>query len=511
MTPEQQAAIQKAQARIQAIEAAKSRLAGTSTAAPAVQAPSADMSVMGRIKDNLIGVDDGVMSIGEKAATALNIGGESMTLGVVGDEAAAAADSLVGRGSYDERLQHHRGQEAALREQNPAVAFAAEVAPAMIPGAGGMKLAQAAGKTVGRLGAGAAIGAGSGALYGFAEGEGGANERLGNAAKTAALGGAFGAIAPKVIDGLAGIPKSVRGLLNRSGKRPDSKVYKSLKNQAYKAVDQSGFKFSPDDMTGLEAKVKSVFDDGTYVEETDTASTAVLKILGHRKDKETTLSQLDTIRKNLWSRYSGAKDQPRILDAIGEIDSLIDSKADASDLMKVAREANSRFAKLQLLENAFQKADDQAASIGSGGNTVNKYRQAVTAIINNEKKAKFFSDEEIKIMREFVRGTPSENMKRLAGKLSPSGNGLMMALQTVGGVVSGGASVPLAVAGAAAKSSAESAALRGKEVVLDAVSGFAMPSAPPQLNALGAGLTSGATTQLESLQMPQLRAQQRTR
>jgi len=40
-----------------------------------------DRGLAYRIGDNLIGYDDGVMSPGEKLATALNMGGESMTLG----------------------------------------------------------------------------------------------------------------------------------------------------------------------------------------------------------------------------------------------------------------------------------------------------------------------------------------------------------------------------------------------------------------------------------------------
>jgi len=54
----------------------------------------ADTSFWGRVKDNVVGVDDGIMSPGEKLGTLLNMGGESLTLGIVGDEAAAAAVRL---------------------------------------------------------------------------------------------------------------------------------------------------------------------------------------------------------------------------------------------------------------------------------------------------------------------------------------------------------------------------------------------------------------------------------
>lgn len=124
---------------------------------------------------------------------------------------------------------------------------------------------------------------------------------------------------------------------------------------------------------------------------------------------------------------------------------------------------------------------------------LNKYRQAVEKIINNEKKARFFSQEEIDLMREFVRGTSGENAKRLIGKLSPSGNGLMMALHVVGGMASNGATLPLMAAGAAAKSSADRGALRGADMIQDVVSGFSQAPKAPQINALQSGLiTAGA-------------------
>jgi hypothetical protein len=428
------------------------------------------------------------MSAGEKIATALNIGGESMTMGLVGDEAAAAADAAIGRGSYVERLAHHRGNEEKFREENPKTAFVAEVAPALLPGAGGAKAAAALSNVAGRAGAGALMGAGAGAAYGFMEGEGGAEERGASARNSMILGSLFGATAPAVTSAIGNLPQKLRGVFGFAQKRPTIEAQRSAKNWAYKAVDQSGEVFSGDDMTSLHSSVEQAFQAKHYVEETDNASKAVLTILKRRQGKPTTLSQLDGMRQALWKRYAGAKDQPAILDAIGEIDNLINSRAGASDLMEAARAANSRYAKSQLLHNAFQKAQDQTASAGSGGNIVNKYRQAVARIIDDPKKAKFFSQEEIDLMRGFVRGTFGENTKRLIGKLSPNGNGLMMALHVVGGMASQGGTLPLMAVGAAAKNSADRGVMRGAEVLQDVVSGFSQPPARPQLNALQSAL-----------------------
>lgn len=457
-----------------------------------------DPTMVTTVLDNVVGIDNGVMSPGEKIGTALNNAGESLTIGAVGDEAAAAFDAMLGRGTYDDRLSFYRENQEQFREENPVLSFASELAPALIPGLGGAKLVQALTTKLGRAGAGAALGALSGLVYGFAEGEGGGNERLVSGGATAALGGLFGAAAPKIMDTVSGLPRRVSRAFTRSQERPNVETLRAAKNAAYRAVDEAGEVFSGDDMTGLYQKVSDAFESGNYVEETDNALRATLKILERRSGQNTKLGQLDGIRQNLWKRYAGAKDQPQILDAIKAIDELIDQRAGASSLMTAARAANSRYAKLQLLEDAFTKAADQTAGAGSGGNILNKYRQAVTAIINNEKKARFFTGEEIDLMRSFVRGNVSENVLRRIGKLSPNGNGLMMALHVIGGVASQGASLPLMAVGAGAKSAADRRVMQGAELVKDVVSGYRGVPQSPQLSLPQGAVISGAIPEIEN-------------
>lgn len=452
--------------------------------------PSADMSIWGRIKDNVVGTDDGVMSFGEKLGTALNNGGESLTLGVVGDEAAAGADALIGRGDYASRRDKYRADQEQFRDENPMASFASEVAPALIPGVGAAGFA-AKGATKGAqlLRAGLA-GAGTSGLYGFSEGEDGLANRAKNAATSAAIGGVVGAAAPALINKVQKVPESLRRMMGVAEKRPTVETLRRVKNTAYKLVDDSGEVFGPDEMQGLYRKVARTFDDGNYVEEVDNASRAALSILERRSDKPTTIGQLDGIRQNLWERYASAKDQPQILDAIGAIDELIDTRASTSELMGAARAANAKFAKAQLLERELLKDMDQAASTGSGGNIANKMRQTFTAIVNDERKARFFTADEIAKMRAVIHPSRSEEFLRKFGKLSPDGNGLMLALHTIGGVASGGATVPLMVAGAASKAGADRGVVRQAQGAIDYMTGFA-PSVP-QMNPFSLGI--GAAT-----------------
>ncbi|MEL6584047.1 MAG: hypothetical protein AAFQ36_09465 [Pseudomonadota bacterium] len=468
--------------------------------------PQADMSLMGRIRDNVIGVDDGVMSVGEKIGTGIANAAESASLGFGGDEASAAVDAALGRGAYDERLAHYRGNQERLRQENPVASIASEVAPALIPGLGAAKVAKGL-TTAGRARQGLTVGAATGATLGFTEGEGGTDERISNAALTATLGGIFGAASPKLLDGLASVPRGLRRLFQASQERPTVGRLREVKNQAYRAVDRAGEAFSPQETSAMYQRIVRAFDEGHYVEEVDNAARAVLRNVERRSARPITLSQLDSIRQDMWRRYGNASDQVVILDAIHEVDRLIDSRAATSELMAVARAANARYAKTQLLEDAFQKAADQTASTGSGGNILNKYRQAVTAIVNEPKKARFFSDEEIGFMREFIHGDLPEEVLRRIGKLSPNGNGLMMALHTIGAISTGGATVPLMVTGAGAKSMADRRVQRGAEQIQTMLATGQRPQVP-QLSNVGGATIAAANQPIERTQR-RLRSRQR--
>jgi hypothetical protein len=222
--------------------------------------------------------------------------------------------------------------------------------------------------------------------------------------------------------------RTVNALFKRSSQAPSLETLKQTKTAAYKAADDAGVTFGPSQTTALSDRVKNVLANSDFVEDVDNQTRAALTVIERNAGKELSLSQLDKIRQRLWKRYQAAPNEVAILDLIDEIDTTIDAMPAATPLMEAARLANSRFKKAELIETAFQRAQDQAASTGSGGNVLNLYRQAVTRIINDPKKARFFSQAEIDYMRQFVRGGTAENVLRLMGKVSPSGNGLMLAL-----------------------------------------------------------------------------------
>lgn len=258
--------------------------------------------------------------------------------------------------------------------------------------------------------------------------------------------------------------KTVQAMFKRASDRPSVETLRDAKRAAYSAVDGAGFKLPASVADDIAQRAQAAAASANYVPDVDLQTKAALSILQNQSGKQLSISELDKLRQGLWTRYNRAPNEVAIREMIDIVDEAIQTAPGGGDLMQAARLANSRFKKAELLENAFRKAEDQVASTGSGGNTVNKFRQAITSIINNPKQAKFFSQEEIDMMRRFVRGDVSENMLRLIGKLSPSGNGLMMALN-IGAIAVNPAMAAATATGAGAKAASEAMAMRGAEAL----------------------------------------------
>lgn len=99
---------------------------------------------------------------------------------------------------YAEGRDMARGMMDTARQQNPYITGGAEIGAAMALPIGAIARSPS---LVANMGRGAAMGGGLGAVYGFGAAEGGAGERLQNAAIGGAIGGAAGAAVPAVIAG----------------------------------------------------------------------------------------------------------------------------------------------------------------------------------------------------------------------------------------------------------------------------------------------------------------------
>jgi hypothetical protein len=161
--------------------------------------PPAEPKRLGtRIWENIAGDDDDTtQNFGEKVGTLLNMGGEAMTAGLIGDEASAAVAGVGaaiipgGKGfseAYTDRRDFERQQQELTETTNPGLALGAQIGGAVLPAGLGI------GTGALTLGRSVAVGAGYGGTTGVMEGEG-AKERVSSGLFGTILGGAGGAAA----------------------------------------------------------------------------------------------------------------------------------------------------------------------------------------------------------------------------------------------------------------------------------------------------------------------------
>lgn len=170
-----------------------------------------------------------------------------------------------------------------------------------------------------------------------------------------------------------------------------------------------------------------------------------------------------------------AKNNAMISDLVRKIDDFAESATPADVLtgnsqaasaaLKQARDYWSRFRKLEKVDELLERAGLNAGSTGSGGNVENATRQQLKRLLTDKKLSRGFTANEKDALRKAVLGTPAQNALRLAGKLSPQGNGLMLALQGGLTAVNPWIGIPAMAAGYGAKKTAEAMTGRNAELV----------------------------------------------
>lgn len=262
--------------------------------------------------------------------------------------------------------------------------------------------------------------------------------------------------------------QTFKALAQRSANRPTVEALKNEKNQAYKLVSQGGEGFDAGDIDDLISASTREAGVAGYYPLTDDTTTKALEYLNSLKGRTVYMDDLDKVRRKLGKLYKRADDEVAILSIIKSVDDIVASKGETNSLVQAARASNAKYSKALLLEKAFTKADKQIASTGSGGNIVNKYRQTLTSISENPKKAQFFTKDELATMDRIIKGNVGANTLRLIGKLSPSGNGLMAALN-LGAVAMNPAMLGVSVTAGAAKALSERQIIKAVEKLKDLV------------------------------------------
>lgn len=389
------------------------------------------------LKENLLGDDDPTtQNTGEKIGSFLNKAGESLTFGLVGDEASAKVESALGigrpttadlvkgdnRSAYERRRDHYRQQEEQFAQDHPVAAFGAEFVPLAIPGVGAMAAAAKGTTMTGRMLRGGAVAGGQGATYGFMEGEDGLENRLQQGATTGALSAGIGALAPVVGRGVE------RYADHRATKKATNEMVKNapspqaLKDDAagfYNAGRARGAIASADEAQSLAVDVADTLKregvmraDGSMI----TRDPDAKRILDELQDL-TRFGLEGNQVKPVRELFSGAaRDSHPARARIGKI--LLDKFDDfVGQRAPEYRQGDELYRRAKKAE-----AVDQMIDIADTSDTANALRREFQKADRNQIKGKLggMSDDEVNSMQRVARGGRAENAARAVGRSAPT-------------------------------------------------------------------------------------------
>lgn len=401
----------------------------------------------------------------------------------------AAAEKLTGGERpfseyYQDYLQQQRGMMDQYGQESPAASFFTELGGGLLTGGallkGGQRLASQAPQAIRSflqrpLVQAAAGGAVGGGIYGTMTAEGNVRQRLAEGGQLAIPSALFGIGTQAIVNVLRPVATKISSSWNAAARRPTIESLRRVKNDAYNAADEAGIFFQPEDMQRLYRRSEAIAGFRDFVEEAEPQTKAALTVLQNYRNQQVSLGQLDNIRQSLSKRYksSGYSDQA-ILDMINEVDNIIQTSGPANELMLAARAANNSYKKAELIDNAFDRAQRSAEASGAGGNIQNRYRQVINNVLNSN-DIRFFSEQEVRLMRNFVEGDTLDNVARLIGKLDPSSGGLMLALN-VGAYMADPSSMLIGATGAAGRAAAEGRTAERAQDIFNLISTGQMPA-----------------------------------
>lgn len=227
----------------------------------------------------------------------------------------------------------------------------------------------------------------------------------------------------------------------------------TLSNNIKQTLDHEGFT----DYTtpGTFRVIERLKEPKTKMEMTDPETGEVSKeVVSHIKDVLAVRQVLNRLGANPNEKAAAAI-------AKGKIDTYLENLknprdaiygedgARAAELVGKGGEGPGNYAagmRAKTLEKSYGKAEQNAASAGSGANIDNAIRQQAKSLLNSEKKTRGWSQEEKAQLQKIVSGTFVGNAARYLGKLAPTG---IVSGGIVGGAGLAGGAPGILAAGAA--------------------------------------------------------------
>lgn len=319
--------------------------------------------------------------------------------------------------AYQEELAANRRVNDQFREDRPGLAITSEIGGALLVPGGAVRAAGGSG-AAGAARSAAAAGAG-GAVYGFNAGESGLLSRLRNSAMTGALAAPFGAVAPSV-GGL--IERAVNRVnTNRAVKQavraaPSQEQLRQQASDIFQRADTRSLPTDslPDAVQGILGNIGSrpmnprlVPRSAAVMDElTDIATNPSERAMfGELQD----VRRMTEVARRDFTNPAEQRAGALIAEGIDEFVDSVDPKLGKE--IGEARDMWSRLRRSQQIEEAIEKASNQASGFENG------LRVQIRAILNNKKRRAGFSKAEIDAMEQIVQGTRFGNLMKRLGKL----------------------------------------------------------------------------------------------
>jgi hypothetical protein len=411
---------------------------------------------------------------GNFADSAVRTFANGVTFGF-GDKIAAGVDAGMGQGDYQKNLAANRAYSDQARETAGTAGTIAEIGGSMLPAGALLKAGATATRLPGIVGKYLGMGIDGAALGGAMAA--GNDQDIGKGMIFGGVGGVAGQAAGPVASKLS-------GLLNKKPKLPTVDDLAAQSKASYQQAEKAGVTIKPDAMERLRKDVYDEYADfGYHPELQPGAKVAYGELNRLSKGGNVDLKGLEGLRKIAGGGFNPVNPSNNallgkttskvddFLENLGPNDVISGDPALASSSLKEARRLWGQKAKLSRVEKLLDDAGLQAGATGSGGNIENASRQKLKTLLSNPKLTRGMTADEIEATKKAVLGSNSQNALRLLGKLSPQGNGLMMAIQAAGGVASGGMTIPLAVAGYGAKKASESMTKKNAELLKAIIAG----------------------------------------
>lgn len=336
-------------------------------------------------------------------------GGLGKNLGVVRD---AFKNELAGQRQAENVFATERPRTAALAR---GTGMAATVAAPL----GGQANLFAQGTRAANMARGATLAAGQGAVYAAAD-AGTPQERLAAASRaardplTVMMGAGAGRLASR------GPP--------RPAKAPpvDVGALRTQRDAAYRAVDDSGFRYGKADVAQMVDDMKADLAAKRFDPDFHPQAARMVQKLEQRvaSGNEPTLSELDDLRKFIGENVAGLADktQRRLGRAmVNRVDTFIEGVGgEGSDLVTRARKLHGQVRKVETVQDAFGRAERAAAKPG-GANIDSAIRSQMDRVLQNTPN---LTAAERAALEEIVMGSRGQNTLRQLGKFSPQGSGL---------------------------------------------------------------------------------------